>query len=740
MLLYFHFTATLESAGRRIGFGPGEGTGGVLVTAVNPGQPAARAGLAPHDLILAIDGRSVSKLTDYDRAAACFRHTRPVTFLVRRGNRQLRLQVVPGLAPNWFALSVLLLVALGFLGIGVLILVRGASDLRARLLMLFSLAVALELALPSDAIGFPVLASAALSLYYLLTGLQIGLELHLASLIPERPPWLRRRPRLIVLFYGAGLGLGLLVCLTDLSTELLGRSLFPWSADTAEALLSNFGLPVWAIAVTLLLGFQAVRYPEPRGRHQAGLVLAGVLPWCLFTVATALLHIFGRTAPGWLTALEPLALLCYPVAFIAAIFRYHLFDIELVVRRSLIYTTLTGTLILVFYAALGAGGALFSSLVEGGDSVWSVAAATLLLGLLFAPLRRLLHRLIDRRFFPERDALRRRLIALASELPALGKLPLMGQHLVARLCEIFTARGATLFIANPETGLLSELAGNPATAEPQTKLPLLPLADPAIHLLERAGKPLPAAQVMAKSGALAQLLTPLAPALAVPLVHQERLIGLLVVGPKREGRAYPAEEVELLNLLAHHVAAVFENARLFESATYESLTGLLRREVILEQLGRELERALRYRRPLTIAMADLDHFKEVNDRLGHLAGDALLKRISQVASTGLRSTDWMGRYGGEEFLLILPETGMEGACGVAEKIRALVQRTAVPMEDGSFARVTISVGLASLDDLLGQLEPGDRKVSARDLLEAADRSLYAAKHGGRNRVYPRRVA
>src|SRR3954452_9731105 len=152
------------------------------------------------------------------------------------------------------------------------------------------------------------------------------------------------------------------------------------------------------------------------------------------------------------------------------------------------------------------------------------------------------------------------------------------------------------------------------------------------------------------------------------------MIGLLMVGRKEGARAWPAEELDLLNLLAHHVATVFENARLFESATYEGLTGLLRREAILEQLDRELERAQRYGRPLTIAMADLDHFKEVNDRQGHLAGDALLKRISQVASTGLRSTDWMGRYGGEEFLLVLPETGMAGACGVAEKIRALVQR------------------------------------------------------------------
>jgi diguanylate cyclase (GGDEF)-like protein len=230
-----------------------------------------------------------------------------------------------------------------------------------------------------------------------------------------------------------------------------------------------------------------------------------------------------------------------------------------------------------------------------------------------------------------------------------------------------------------------------------------------------------------------KLLERLAPAtLFVPLLSQEKLIGLLIVGPKEERRGYPAEEVDLLNLLAHHAATVFENVRLFESATYESLTGLLRREGILEQLERELERARRYGRPLTVAMADLDHFKEVNDGHGHLAGDTLLRRTAQILTEGLRSTDWIGRYGGEEFLLLLPETDMAGAGAVAEKIRSRVQRTVVPVEGGALTSVTISIGLASLEDVL----PRDGKVTARDLIAAADRSLYAAKNGGRNRVHP----
>jgi len=725
--------SAIGSAGRRLGFAPDEGSEGILVTAVDPVMPAFRGGLRTGDQLMSVGGLRTVTLDDYSRAASRFVPGRPVAFRVRRGKGLRDLVLVPGAAPRWFALAVDALTVLGFLALGLLALNRGVSDLQNYLFLLFTLAVAFELALPIDAIGSPLLLAVALSAYYLLTGLQIALELHLASLIPERHPWVVRRRWLIPLYYVLGIGLSLVTCLTYLAPAVLGWRLFPWSAGAVDTLLLGIAMPIWAVAVVVLLASQALAFPQPRGRHQAGLVLAGILPWCAFVLVTSGLGRLGLPAPAWLSALEPLALLCYPIAFFAAIYRYHLFDIELVVRRSLIYTTLTGILFLVFYAALGAGGVLAPRMFGGKASVWAVSAATLVLGLLFAPLRRLLQTSIGRRFFPERYALRQQLIALAGELPAQGKLPLMGAHLAVRLCEIFAARSATLLIADSGASFLSGLASTlPDGLASLDQPPFLTLDDPGIDLIRRAGRPLPAGHPMAKSPALARRLASLDLALAVPLLSHDLLVGILLVGRKEGNRGYPAEEIDLLDLLARHVATVFENVRLFESATYEGLTGLLRRETILEQLGRELERVRRYHRPLTIAMADLDHFKEVNDRYGHLAGDALLKRIAQVAVAGLRSTDWMGRYGGEEFLLVLPETDIEGAVEVAEKIRALVQKTAVTMEDGTLARVTISIGLASLADVPAK----EGRITARDLIGAADRSLYEAKNSGRNQVFP----
>ena len=440
---------------------------GVLVARVSPGDPADRGGLRAGDEILAVDGRRVAGVTEYEAAAGGFERGRPVALRIARGGRILDLAPVPGTPPRWPPLLLTSLTALGFLAVALLALAQG-DDLRVGLLFAFCAAAAVEIALPVGAIGRPLLSAAALAAYDLLTGLQIGLEMHLSSLIPERPGWLRRRPWIVPLYYAAGLGIGMASAATSLSGQVLGRSVFPWTMEQADGLLRFGVLPAWALAVTLLLASQALRSAEPRGRQQAGLVLAATIPWMLYMIASTALELTGYPLPDWTGPLETLILLCYPVALFAAIFRYDLFDIERAARRGLIYTLLTGALVLIFYAALGAGGVIFSRLVDGRESVWAVSGATLLQGLLFAPMRRWLQQLIDRRFFPERYALRQRLIALAGELPALGKLPRMGRHLVERLTGIFLARSAALLIANPETGLLSVLASTRSAMDTAT--------------------------------------------------------------------------------------------------------------------------------------------------------------------------------------------------------------------------------------------------------------------------------
>jgi two-component system cell cycle response regulator len=163
-----------------------------------------------------------------------------------------------------------------------------------------------------------------------------------------------------------------------------------------------------------------------------------------------------------------------------------------------------------------------------------------------------------------------------------------------------------------------------------------------------------------------------------------------------------------------------------DAATIDRLTGVANRQLLLASLFSEVERATRYNRPFSVAFVDIDHFKGVNDTYGHAAGDIVLRGVAQTIQSSLRATDLIGRYGGEEFMLLLSETTAEDAAVLAEKLRNLVQRQRFNVEGNPQLNVTVSIGIA------GGEGPALRVDSlARD----ADAAMYSAKSLGRNQVY-----
>ena len=177
---------------------------------------------------------------------------------------------------------------------------------------------------------------------------------------------------------------------------------------------------------------------------------------------------------------------------------------------------------------------------------------------------------------------------------------------------------------------------------------------------------------------------------------------------------------EALERLATHLTAVER------IATTDQLTGVLNRQACLRRLAAELDRSSRYGSPVTVALADIDHFKRVNDTYGHAAGDIVLRHVAQLIQGDVRANDTVGRYGGEEFLLVLPEADVEQAAAAAEKLRRLVGRTPATLPDGEQLAVTISIGVAA-----GSGQGLRLDTITRD----ADTALYAAKSLGRDQVY-----
>ena len=192
--------------------------------------------------------------------------------------------------------------------------------------------------------------------------------------------------------------------------------------------------------------------------------------------------------------------------------------------------------------------------------------------------------------------------------------------------------------------------------------------------------------------------------------------------------SFDGEEEAIFSRFCSHISLTLEKISLFEEirtlSRHDGLTGVYNHACIVGELSAEIERSKRYNCPFSVILFDIDDFKMVNDRYGHLAGDQVLKGVTRTMKESLRAIDKIGRYGGEEFLVILPETGADKALVVGERLREAVKKNAVEC-DGQSILATVSGGVASYTP------DGQEK----DLIKKADDSLYRAKKEGKNRIY-----
>jgi len=167
-------------------------------------------------------------------------------------------------------------------------------------------------------------------------------------------------------------------------------------------------------------------------------------------------------------------------------------------------------------------------------------------------------------------------------------------------------------------------------------------------------------------------------------------------------------EIELLHLSKH-----------------DALTNLLNRRATEKQLTQNIKRAQRYKHPLSVCMLDIDYFKHINDTYGHNIGDEVLKEISKLITTTIRDIDYCGRYGGEEFLIILPETSVSKTQKLAERIRNIIHKKVFLSDNKKQFTISVSIGISELNI---------KNKSLKEIIKAADMAMYSAKKSGRNRV------
>lgn len=216
--------------------------------------------------------------------------------------------------------------------------------------------------------------------------------------------------------------------------------------------------------------------------------------------------------------------------------------------------------------------------------------------------------------------------------------------------------------------------------------------------------------------------------LSVPLKNQEKAIGALSVY-RRSSQDFSDSELLLMSIFAAQAVEAVEKTEQLEclkkQASYDSLTGIYNRRFLLLRMEEELKRAQRHKLNFSIAFIDLDNFKKFNDSHGHLLGDKLLKDIISTIRQGLRKNDFIGRVGGEEFIIVTPETGKDGAITLSQKMLERVQQQEFMGRDGFVSGLSFSGGVSSY--------PEDGQM-AEDLIRIADETMYQVKKRGKNGI------
>lgn len=200
-------------------------------------------------------------------------------------------------------------------------------------------------------------------------------------------------------------------------------------------------------------------------------------------------------------------------------------------------------------------------------------------------------------------------------------------------------------------------------------------------------------------------------------------------------KGFNQDNIDLLNKLKSHIDIIVDNARMYNKiknlSIYDGLTNLFNRRYFMELLETEFIRSVRYGLQLSLMILDIDNFKQVNDTYGHLSGDIVLKNISKIMKNSVRSIDFVGRYGGEEFVVCFPETNKKMAINIAERIRTNIFEKEHKLDTGDSIKLTVSIGLASFED--GEF------TNKKDFLKLSDERVYAAKRTGKNRVISENV-
>ena len=413
-----------------------------------------------------------------------------------------------------------------------------------------------------------------------------------------------------------------------------------------------------------------------------------------------------------------------------AIQRYQLLDIRLVSRRGLAYSILA-TFIIAIYLGLAFVIRIFAPHWPIYGVALAGAVTVLPIVIFFQLARRKTLEWVDRQFFGETYDYRQFLLNYSDKMGNVLNIDELAENMLEPITKALHTREASLLLPDSESGDFATKFTYRADGVEPAANPYLRKDNPILTWLAKEGRPfnvdsidtIPELKGLWKDER--HHLINSKSELLLPIRSRGRLVGVLALTGKKSDSPYYTEDISLLITMANEAGIVIDNALLYADAILRShtdgLTGLFNHRYFHERLEEEISRSSRFGTALSLIMMDLDLFKPYNDIYGHVAGDEVLRQIGQCVRHSVRGIDIPCRYGGEEFTIILPETRLDDAYHVAERIRKTIELEMFTKQ----IPLTASLGIASW--------PADG-VTKEELIACADGAMYLAKAMGRNQT------